>query len=267
MWHAVKNDKTAKIHTTFLEPPLLIPNVGATAISADTLRAIGVVESVLDQNPYREMDDPSAKLIFNLTNIRRAHEDGENALALALLPGYLLLSSVLLSKLTRGERIWRLTRLIAIILKYELIWESTRTGNRKKFPSNAAFSRELCAKDITLALALIGEMKKNTDLNLAALGSHLLEHFFALIKRLMGANQTAVDFERAVLKSVTAKAAMTDLSCSFQTKGKSSDSGAVLSASDTTGDPTSFEEHFQEAEKLFALLDCECVTVEEWNDN
>jgi hypothetical protein len=31
------------------------------------------------------MDDPSAKLIFNLTSIRRAHEDGENALALALL--------------------------------------------------------------------------------------------------------------------------------------------------------------------------------------
>jgi hypothetical protein len=51
MWRAVKNDETAKIHTTFLEPQPLIPKAAATAISADTLRAIGVVESVLDQNP------------------------------------------------------------------------------------------------------------------------------------------------------------------------------------------------------------------------
>jgi hypothetical protein len=190
MWHAIKNDKTGKTHATYGEPQYLLPGVGTSSISRDSLREIGVTESLLDTNPYKEMDDLSARLVFSLGHLRLAQQSGDSALALALLPGYLLHASALLANLRRGECICRLSLFLAIMLKYVLIWDSTRDGNRTTYRRNAAFSRELCAKYITL----IAELMKNTGLNLVVLGSHLLEHFFALIKRLMGAYQTAADF-------------------------------------------------------------------------
>jgi hypothetical protein len=129
---------------------------------------------------------------------------------------------------------------LAILLKYALIWDPVRRDSQTKYPHDAAFTRELCAKYITLSLNHIDEMNRNTNLNLAALRSHLLKHFFALLKRLMETNQTAADFQRMVLKAVTTKAAMTEIGCVFQTEGKSSDSGAILSDADCSDDPTPF---------------------------
>jgi hypothetical protein len=132
--------------------------------------------------------------------------------------------------------------------------DPVRRDSQKKYLHDAAFTRELCAKHITLSIYLIAEMNCNTDLTLGALPSHLLEHFFALLKRLMETNQTAAHFERMVLKAVTTKAAMTEIDCVFQTEGKSSDSGAILSDADCSDDPTPFPASFREAEGLFAML-------------
>jgi hypothetical protein len=63
-------------------------------------------------------------------------------------------------------------------------------------------------------------MNKNTTIRLATLGSPSLQHFFVLTKRLMGANQSVADFQRAILKSVTAKTAMTAILAHFKRKGK-----------------------------------------------
>jgi hypothetical protein len=58
-------------------------------------------------------------------------------------------------------------------------------------------------------------------------GWRLLEHFFALVKRMMDAGQGAPDFERAVFKIV-----MMETKAEFHTTGKASDSGMILSAED-----------------------------------
>jgi hypothetical protein len=44
----------------------LHPGVGTSSTSRDILREIGVTESLLDTNPYKEMDDLSARLFFSL---------------------------------------------------------------------------------------------------------------------------------------------------------------------------------------------------------
>jgi hypothetical protein len=123
------------------------------------------------------LNGPSAKILFSIDVIEKAFAAGDFALIISLLPAYLTQTAVLLPLPPRAERIRRLSLAFAIISKFCEIWEAKSPGS-KKYDSNAAWSRELAAKYLTLILALIAELKKFGDVNLAALGSHLVEHFF-----------------------------------------------------------------------------------------
>jgi hypothetical protein len=264
MWHMIKNDKTRKIRSDPDHPQYLLPGCQLAAFSTATLLKNGVPEHILDKNPYREMDDPSTKLLFSIDVIQRAFAAGDFALAVSLLPAYLTHTAVLLPFLLRAERIRRLSLAFAIISKFCEIWESQSPGS-KKYNSNAAWTRELDAKYLTLILALIAELKKFEDVNLAALGSHLVEHFFALIKRLIGVNQTADDFVRCVFKAIVQTAALNDLNLTLASKGKSTDSGAMVMASDKSDDGLPFCAYIAQAECFFKMLDpnIPCFTLED----
>jgi hypothetical protein len=253
MLHIIKNDKTAKIHSTPDQPQYLIPGCAASAFSTANLLMSGVPAHILDTNPYREMDDMSAKLLFNIDVIEQAFNTEDFPLAIALLPAYLTHTSILLPNLNRGQRIQRLSLAFAIIARF-CAWMEGLLNGSTAYESNAAWNRELCAKYMTLILALIAELKKKENVNLAAFGSHLIEHFFALVKRLMGMNQTAEDFVRCVRKAVVQQAALTKLNLTLSSKGKESDSGVKVSGDDQTDDDLPLYAYFEQAECFYRLI-------------
>jgi hypothetical protein len=253
MLHIIKNDKTAKIHSTPDQPQYLIPGCAGSAISTASLLMSGVPAHILDTNPYREMDDMSAKLLFSLDVIEQAFNTEDFSLVISLLPAYLTHTAVLMPGLRRGRRIQRLSLAFAIIARF-CAWQEALLRGSTTYRSNAAWTREVCAKYLTLLLSLIVELKKKEDVNLAALGSHLIEHFFALVKRLMGMNQTAEDFVRCLRKAVLQKAALSKLNLTLGSKGKESDSGVKVSRDDQSDDDQPLGVYFAQAECFYRLV-------------
>jgi hypothetical protein len=88
--------------------------------------------------------------------------------------------TALLNQLTRQERFDRLRFVVAIILLFAENFDATLDTRRTY--ENAAWSRELAFKYLIDCLEIIEALLRNNDAYLGALGSHLVEHFFGLVR-------------------------------------------------------------------------------------
>jgi hypothetical protein len=152
----------------------------------------------------------------------------------------------------RGQRMHRGTLLIAIALLYIEGYEGQRG---ETYAPNAAFSRILIFKYFLISIRIAAELHQNRDSYLAALGTHLVEHFFALARFLMGGRGRVGDFRRAVTKAVFWKYVLGKLGVEVSTKRKSSDSGVRISATDKCDTFPTFSFHMKMALQLFKLMD------------
>jgi hypothetical protein len=102
----------------------------------------------------------------------------------------------------------RLSLLIAIA---RLCIEGYEKLKRGASPRTAAFPRMVIFKYFLVAIRILAELHQNRDSYLGALGTHVVEHFFALVRFLMGGRGRADDFRRAATKAVFWRIALSQL--------------------------------------------------------
>jgi hypothetical protein len=150
-----------------------------------------------------------------------------------VLPGYLLHSAIFQS-LSRDGHVDRLSLMFAIMLVYFERWEVAllERGKRGQVYQNAAFSREQTAKYLIVPLKLIeGIVSHPRDaVYLGAFGSHLDEHFFALMRRTSGGKCSADATMTQARKSVLVKMLMNLLGIELHVPKVMSDSGVTIPA-------------------------------------
>jgi hypothetical protein len=212
-------------------------------------------------NSYRSMSDDLAKMFFPPRILREALTEGVWTVLIWMLPGYLLHTSLLtpVARMKRAQRMHRLSLLIAIALLYMDKYEKL---GREAYPGNAAFSRVMIFKYFIVAMRFLAELRENRDTYLGALGTHPLEHFFALVRFLMGGRGRADDFRRAARKAVLWRHALAELGIEVATKSKSSNSGVRVSESDRFVEFANFTFHMKMALQLFQFMDSHFVSEE-----
>lgn len=84
----------------------------------EDFRKIGIKDYILDHSKAKKMDDDLPLLFFSSENVETAMRIGRIDLLLALLPCYLLLSSVLSEGLNREQRLEKLNLGFSIALTY-----------------------------------------------------------------------------------------------------------------------------------------------------
>jgi hypothetical protein len=134
------------------------------------------------------MNDKVARKFFDRRILLEAVAREEWALVIWMLPAYLMLTA-LLNRLTRQERFDRLRFVAAIILLFVENFEAT-LDVRTRY-EHAAWSRELAFKYLLDCLQLIEVLLQNRDVYLGALGSHLVEHFFGLVRHFCNGHDRA----------------------------------------------------------------------------
>jgi hypothetical protein len=76
------------------------------------------------------------------------------------------------------------------------------------FPDDAAWSLGLPQNFVLLNYSLVKVIASGKAIHLAALQSHLIEHFFDFLQRLEGTKQTSSNFTACCVKAIDAKALM-----------------------------------------------------------
>jgi hypothetical protein len=133
---------------------------------------------------------------------------------------------------------------------------------REAYPGSAAFSRVMIFKCFIVAMRFLAELRESRDTSLGALGTHPLEHFFALVRFLMGGRGRADDFRRAARNALLWKHASAELGIEIATKSKSSNSGVRVSESDRFVEFPNFTFRMKMARRLFQLMDSRVVSEE-----
>jgi hypothetical protein len=95
---------------------------------------------------------------------------------------------------------------------------------------------------------------RNEDTYLGALGSHLVEHFFGLVRHFCAGHDSADYFARAVRKATLRKIIAVQLGLKSPAKGENSDSGAAVSAADPIVRPRPFGHFMHFALQLFQRI-------------
>lgn len=157
-------------------------------------------------------------------------------IAFALLPTSLLFEAIF-GDITRTERIEYLSIGFALILLYSYEAQAqqgannyTQRSNRSKDGSECVrvFPESFCSKYLELTYSLINQLALNTRIHLGSLGSHKLEHFFGLIRRLTYDDYSPQAFERITRKALLYKSLCKTLNCSIKIDKRKSDSGSKL---------------------------------------
>jgi hypothetical protein len=188
-WHVEKNTRSAIIGSGGGEGggPMSIPANQASSVNTDMLVAAGLLPMALKNDSYRAMSDGLVWIVVGHPMLRAAFDKKDWKLVLWLLIPYLSHTVNFHERglrLSRDDRVDRLTLVLHLAVHFIAVWDPSR-GTRKTY-SGAAFSRDLLLKYVLNAMYQLSQLVQNEPLWMGALGSHLVEHYFAELRRLMG---------------------------------------------------------------------------------
>ncbi|KAK8899123.1 hypothetical protein M9Y10_001424 [Tritrichomonas musculus] len=182
------------------------------------------------------MDDDLPLLFFSSENVETAMRIGRIDLLLALLPCYLLLSSVLSEGLNREQRLEKLNLGFSIALTYykeyvnydftKGLQSRNRNGGNNRHMT--LFDPIWLKKYLTLTYSLSKVLIDLDAVHLGSLGTHFLEHFFGMIRRFCSGNDSASSFDKAIDNILIIKLLQKEESGENNHSLRRSDSGARI---------------------------------------
>lgn len=216
MLHLVKCDRYRKASGAALCPTLYD---ASPTITRDSFEEAGIPRWIIDNNKYTKMDDSLPLKFFTLDNIERLRKQERHDLAFSLLPSTLLIEAVLNENYSREERLSLLSFGFSIIYIYYIELQDY-TSNKYAQPQSTSkakgkgkcvtlYEKKYCSKYLSLCAALSVQISQKNAIDLGALGSHYLEHFFGHVRRVSKGDDSADMFiskcNDAIMKHIISK--------------------------------------------------------------
>jgi hypothetical protein len=189
-----------------------------------------------DPSWARKMEDKIALQVFSKQTVLKTLNAADKNpdflyLLFALLPPSLMFAAILDPDLTRADRIANLLLALSLVQNYrDFVEEAYRNRGRdwraqdNKLPFPEAWAQEF----ISVVLGLIYELLSSPLLHLGAGGSHFIEHFFALIRRMCCNDESHEAFMRNFWKVAAKMRLLTELHIDAPVPPRRSDSGCRL---------------------------------------
>jgi hypothetical protein len=207
---------------------------------------IGMPASVLSDEKFDKMVDDLPLKMFSVKFLVDAYAWNRYDLFVALLPSTLLNVAFFRPSISRLERLRCLSMATAVVSFYAeslCCWTGMTPLERQTPPRMqpqtmnksgtglpmTLWSMEYCKKLLTLAAVLANHIEYDNEVNLAAIGTHLLEHFFGEQRSVSHGDDSWKCFERNVIQTLLVRELKTEVKVRDAIKGRISDSGMKLS--------------------------------------
>lgn len=205
----------------------------ATKYHVEELKQI-IDPNVLSTSSFTKMDDNLALKLFSEKSIAACIEKERKDLAFALLPTTLLFQAIFKEDMSRHERIRRLSIGFAIVFLYS--YDGKLHKEEKQYKQNEYKSEKgsriwpntFCGKYLEMIYGTIKELSLNRRINLGSLGSHLIEHWFGLIRKLTHQNFELKAFQDATRNTLLYRATSNEIGVKTSADKRKSDSGVKL---------------------------------------
>lgn len=155
-----------------------------------------------------------------------------------MLPSFLLINSIFSDQLTRSQRIEQLTFGCSLVLiyyneymRYDFDNGLQRRNKNKGSNLHMTLHDPIWArKYISLTISLANVLSDQRYIHLGSCGSHFFEHFFGMVRRFCGGNDSADAFQNAVTNIVIYKILQKENLQDLNIQPGRSDSGSRLDA-------------------------------------
>ena len=258
LMHLVKCDRYRKASGALFCPALY--SAKAT-ISRSAFEDNGIPQWILNNNRFTKMDDGLPLKLFTIQNILHLRSKQKYDLSFSLLPSTLLLESIMNESYTREQRLHLLSIGYSIIFIYFIeLEEYTKNSKNPQKTSKSKgkgqcvtlFEKKFCQKYLTLSSALANQISCSDCVDLGALGSHRLEHFFGGIRRISRGNDTSEHFQNRCYDSLLKQIISKNLEIQTTEIKRVSSSGTFLDSSEETTNSLSIVDYIQLAWCLFS---------------
>lgn len=208
----------------------------STKYNVDDLKAI-IDPNLLSTSEITKMDDNLALKLFSEKNIHSCIQNKRMDLAFALLPTTLLFQAIFKEELSRAERIRRLSIGFALILLYaydskqhliEKGYTQREYKDRNKHRGSRIWPSTFCGKYLEMIFGTVKVLCENTKIHMGSLGSHLIEHWFGLIRKLTQQNYELSAFFDATRKTILYNTLCSELGVNTKIEKRMSDSGVKI---------------------------------------
>lgn len=233
--HLVKCDRYRKVSGAEICPTLYKDK---PTISKDSYGQSGIPRWILDNKRYTKMDDTLPLKIFTFQNISHFRSIGRKDLAFSIMPSTLLIEAVLNEHYSKEQRLELLSYGFSIVYIYyiELLQYSSNENQMIQKTSKAKgegkcvtlYEKKFCQKYLTLCSSLSHQISQNGCVDLGALGSHHLEHFFGAIRRVSRGDDSADQFLNRCYDSILKHIISRNLDIDFNEMKRVSSSGVFL---------------------------------------
>lgn len=237
--------------------------IGATAQSTPfeldkALLELGIPEFFMNLGADRKMDDRPALEIFSIEYVICALNKSDFNTFISLVGPTIYKEAFMNNSITKEKRI----ELLSIGLMYFFYYKQSlkknaadRQGENKEYRKNflsenknasssgiTTFTNDMCNKYMAIALVTLDALYSEIDLNLAALTTHLLEHFFGKQRRNCKFDHRLVHFLDMASDSILYSIIESELHLELHQKSRVSDSGAHVQGTFKLGNiPNLFE--------------------------
>lgn len=276
------------------------PDNHDTTVVAETLaEKLEIPRWIITDDHNKKMEDSLPLSLFRRQYLLEAVDRHEYDLFLVLLPGVLLKLAIFSSNQTKNSCTSVLSLLFALLVYYkesrtmDNAQTETKSGkpkgrkkqdadpdepeesNRKeKSPHMALMDEDTVDKMLALCWSICQVLKRDGVILLGRLGTHILEHYFGLIRRMCMKDDSSISFERSMTKGVLLNLISEEYGFKVQIQPKrSSDSGATIYSNEdpatTAMDACSLKQAFVLMADIIHLcgrhIPEHCVAkVEEW---
>ena len=221
--HILKNER---YHLISKQPIRILPSCGDLIISYEQFeKALETLpKNVFNNSQATKMVDSLAIDLFDWNTVKDAMIKND-LLTPILLPPALLYQVFYNKKLDRNQRYHYLNMGAAIVFIHFYSFQIYGNANKGILPIN----QENMAKYLLLAASIAPLFRDSRPFDLADCTSHLLEHFFGLIRRLCSGNNSKERFEFALKKALCMQAWAPKIKLENKISGREApDSAAVV---------------------------------------
>jgi hypothetical protein len=223
----------------------LVPSDESPLVNRDSVCALrSLAGEALAAQPTNEMDDGLAEKFISGVALNEVYLKGDVAMYLDLLPCTLCYAAIMSGEISRGQRIDLLTLSFGFVLFYQLMIHGELVSKDSPMPiqnlcatspgPTALFSDEWSGKFLLTTWGIAEQLQSQLLANLAAYGSHEVEHLFGDGKMDTNFFDTFENFSKAMTKSVAVRILEDQLEVDLRRPDRKSNSGAKVT---DNGDP------------------------------
>jgi hypothetical protein len=234
----------------------LFPGSCNKTISRDDFLSLGIPEYILTDSRAKNQEDLFPLIFFSMKYLSKSIRFHRPDLTYVLFPWVLLKNSIFVPSYTRSQRVEMLTSAFALILLYYISLQhyfkekkssplikkdqffqkmNRKSKKEEKLGEQNAITlldKGTCKKSLALIFNLIGELSKSETIHMGSLGSHFLEHFFGLIRRIDHGDDRFSNFLYSSIKTVLLNELKHEYGIEITIPSRISDSGVVISRDD-----------------------------------